>query len=363
MAATVQCMHVKAVKKEPTDGNDRTSNASTVSTGTDGSDPGPVQSFVMKHFGSKQAYNKFKYRLNTCGDDEAKAKYESLQDTLKKDGDADEETRELEELIVAVTNKLPIDHIVRKRKIVDEKAGIGTEGWVSWTTAVKTEGYDVLLEQVETHQIDSRKHPGLLSSSKIKYPENLQVYMSSDVKVTTNAVRDEKVLSEVGSAEPDDHEAFLKEFASAKIGISSNVAGTTGGPSVGGISSASSDGSHQQGAPAQSDEEKSKIAIKALRIAHSAWDKNKREFTSLVQESVENENTSGSKCERTLAILIDECTQIDKLLVELEVDFLRGKWWKDVQLQDIATKCTDIKAKSLECREKGNALRQWFKMK
>ena len=132
------CMHAKAanvvVKKEQGeqgDGGGGSSGASTVSTATDGADMGPVQSFVMKHFGSKQAYNKFRYRLKTCGEAEAKSRYESLQDALKNEGAATEEdSQELEELIVSVTNKLPIDHIVGKRKIVDEKAGIGKEGWV-----------------------------------------------------------------------------------------------------------------------------------------------------------------------------------------------------------------------------------------
>ena len=87
------CMHAKAanvvVKKEQGeqgDGGGGSSGASTVSTATDGAEVGPVQSFVMKHFGSKQAYNKFKYRLKTCGDEEAKARYASLQDALEKEG-------------------------------------------------------------------------------------------------------------------------------------------------------------------------------------------------------------------------------------------------------------------------------------
>ena len=40
------------------------------------------------------------------------------------------------------------------------------------------------------------------------------------MKKTTVAIRDEKDLPNVGSAEPEDHEASLKEFASARIGSS-----------------------------------------------------------------------------------------------------------------------------------------------
>jgi len=91
---------------------------------------------------------------------------------------------------------------------------------VSWSKAARDEGEDVLLELIESGGIKSRLRPGLPPNSKITYPHNQQVFITTEkIKKQEGAV-EETELNEIETAEdPAGHEAFLKGFTSHKVQI------------------------------------------------------------------------------------------------------------------------------------------------
>ena len=111
----------------------------------------------------------------------------------------------------------PVDTIIRKRKIASSSAQSTTEGWVSWNTAVTQEGEEVLLELVETRAIASRIHPKLGTTSKVPYPKNLQVWLSTETSTKKKETCDEETLAEGTEVNPETHEKFIKKFATEKI--------------------------------------------------------------------------------------------------------------------------------------------------
>jgi hypothetical protein len=129
-----------------------------------------------------------------------------------------EALQEFVEMIVTSRGALPANAISRKRKHIDETTNDIEEGWVSWATAAKAEGEDVLLELLETGEIPNRRHPKLSLASKIRYPNDLQVFLSHEKVHKKEEAHDETELTETMDAEQaHDHETFLKEFTAAKM--------------------------------------------------------------------------------------------------------------------------------------------------
>ena len=108
-------------------------------------------------------------------------------------------------------------------------------------------------------------------------------------------------------------------------------------------------------------DEKTKIAVASLRKTHSQWGRSKREINGLVAQSEENHNTQGSKIERDLHKLVEDCTSMDDELVNLEqVSIVKGRL-DDDQVKEVAELCARIKSATDAGREKGQALKAWFK--
>ena len=251
-------------------------------------------SFVDRVFGSKAKYNSFIYRLRKKNA-QVQEDYKELQD----EGE-DEAIKEFVAMIVSSRGPLPADAISRKRKHIDETTKDIEEGWVSWSTAAKAEGEDVLLELVETGEIPSRRHPKLSHTSKIRHPNYLQVFLSKEKSHKKEGAHDETELSETTDAEQaHHHETFLKEITAAKMNamIEKEASSSATMSSRASVTS-SEDVSNIQGKPPV--DEKTKLAIRHLRKQHSSWDRTKREFEGAVAESKMNDNTQGSKIEKEL---------------------------------------------------------------
>ena len=64
----------------------------------------------------------------------------------------------------------------------------------------------MLLELVETRAIASRIHPKLSTTSKVPYPKNLQVWMSTETSTKKKETCDEETLAEGTEVNPETHE-------------------------------------------------------------------------------------------------------------------------------------------------------------
>ena len=169
------------------------------------------QTMLGEFFGGcKERYNKFNYRLGQMGE-EANKHYKEIQAT----SDNSEVLAFIEDVIQSKGK--PVDTIIRKRKIASSSAQSTTEGWVSWNTAATQEGEEVLLELVETRAIASRIHPKLGTTSKVPYPKNLQVWLSTETSTKKKETCDEETLAEGTEVNPETHEKVIKKFATEKI--------------------------------------------------------------------------------------------------------------------------------------------------
>ena len=348
------------VKEELVDGDGSASRSTEQSDDTEPTKMAEQQgqAFLERIFGNKKKYNQFNYRLKqACEADQSKYK------DLQASGD-DDELQVFVEAMLQSRGAPTADIISRKRSKLDEVGKKSEEGWVAWSKAARDEGEDVLLELVEAGVIPSRVRPGLPEGSKIEYPNNLQVYLKDEKLTKNQAARDEQELTETKDAEdPDQHEAFVKDFVSQKIMVKSqsehDAPARQSGSSDG--KSCSEETLSMAGASKQIDE-KTKIAMKSLRKHHSTWDRYKREFQGLVTQSQGNQNTQGSKIERDLQVLTEKGIEDDKALTDIEQKFIVKGVLGDDDIQRVADLCASLKNSYDSGKEKATGLKSWFKL-
>jgi hypothetical protein len=305
----------------------------------------------------KKNYNKFNYRLRGSSD-EVKSYFKEL--SKSKDTEAMEKFMSE---FVSLGGKVPDDFISRKRKIVDEESVTELAGWIAWEEAAAKEGSEALLAMVTAGTVDSRRHLKLPENSKIEFPKNLQIRFVSETTAKKKATVNEKTLNEHEDVTPECHEDFVKEFAMSKI--NNKRLGMQSASSV--VSDTASEGvppSEAGNPPTAKEKEdpRSKVAVQAMRKWHSAWDRNHREFAALIEKSMEHLNTKGCKFEKDLQVICDECSLVDKVLVQLEQKFLQGLPFTDDDIKLGAAQTAEMQSKIKEGSKKAAALRPWFKL-
>ena len=196
--------------------DDKKEQAPTIAAASHDKKEQQPDSYVDRTFGGKARYNRFSYRLKQAGP-ELTQQYEELKDA-KENTEKYERLKTFIETIVTSRGILPADAICRKRRKVDEVTKNSEEGWVAWSKAARDEGEDVLLELVESGAIKSRPRPDLLANSKIKYPNNLQVFIVNEtIKKKEGAVDETELTETADPEEPAEHEEFLKSFTADKV--------------------------------------------------------------------------------------------------------------------------------------------------
>ena len=178
-----------------------------------------------------------------------------------------------------------------------------------------------MLEMVEAQLVPSRRHAKLPPTSKIQYPFNLQIYHSKNKRVTSKGTLDEEALVEDKGVEPEDHENFLKEFATHRI--DTKQARPSGSECVSSLNESKSSLS-DDGKPQAKVCRKSHLAVQAMRVQHGIWDRTKRELEATILMSNANTNTKGSPMELSLGKVVEDGRKTDAKLVELECEFLQG---------------------------------------
>ena len=109
--------------------------------------------------------------------------------------------------------------------------------------------------------------------------------------------------------------------------------------------------------------ERDKTTVCNLRKANSMWDKTRRDYNALVLKSKAHENTIGCKFEKDLEVIIEEGTQLDVKIQNLESKYLRDEPFTNAEIIDGATwsqQLMDLMKNS--GNKKAAALRPWFKV-
>ena len=96
--------------------------------------------------------------------------------------------------------------------------------------------------------------------------------------------------------------------------------------------------------------------------AHNAWDRARREFSGVMMQSPQHENTKGCKFERNLAEDITKGNAIDAQICQLEQKFLRGERFTGEDVTSAATLTTDIKEIIKGGGRLVAAMKPWFKL-
>ena len=337
------------MKAEPADddGDSTVSTAAPTTTGGSSDGKSGVKAVISS---DKQRYNQFNYRIRTAHED-VKAYYKELVAAKDSEG--------LEQFmndVIGMAGNIPGDFISRKRKTVDEDESEERAGWMSWAKAAEIEGADVLLEMVQAGTVQSRRHPHLPASSKVQYPNNLQVRLVQQEEIKGKRTSDEDTLAERDAVDSHSHENFVKTFMATKVKNKHIAASSCGASSV------ASDAEDARSDKGGREDARSKIAVQAIRKWHSAWDRAHREYGALVARSADHPNTTGCKFERDLKDLCTEGEQLDKCLVALEEKYLRGVQFSNQELATGAETTAAMQAKIKEGGKKAAALRPWFKL-
>ena len=154
------------------------------------------------------------------------------------------------------------------------------------------------------------------------------------------------------------HEQFIKDFAERKTRIKYD------NDPVNSPRAHSSAASDVSATPTTQSiavvDEATKFAIKQLRKVHSQWDRQCREFQSIITQSKNHDNTQGSKVERELDEVTEKCIKIDSELVQIEQCFMVNGKLTAAEVKQVAQLCTDMKKLIDSGKEKSKGLKSWF---
>ena len=155
----------------------------------------------------KNLYNKVHYRCRLHGPEAVQHLKE-----LSQSGDVNAQAEFMQQVVETKGTNIEGVLMIKKRKIIDEKESVLSEGWVPWRVAAKKEGHEELLEMVEAGTVEARRNPKLPASSNITYPFNQQVWEEDLKSKTRHTTRDEQTLQEAVPCDNAAHENCLKEL-------------------------------------------------------------------------------------------------------------------------------------------------------
>ena len=296
----------------------------------------------------KAAYNKFKYRLNSM-DKEVK----DLWQQLKSQGEVHEQKEFFKDIVDCKPKTCP-ENILKKYKTIVKRVETGEDGkWVSFKYLSDRDGFDVVMEYINSKNVLCRRNPQLPPDSKIQYPFNQQLQF---VQATwsNKVISDDVQEQQAETSEDASMEYFLKEHEArqqARGSMDPKAAPSSCPPK------------HEPRTEEECKQqtEKSKVAIQAVRKCHSSWDRMKRDWQTVVKTSESCPNTQGSKLESDMKDLIASCSAIDQKIVDIESIFLSKSILTD---DEIVSSCQHVQSMTAECKvgaTKAQALRACFK--
>ena len=109
-------------------------------------------------------------------------------------------------------------------------------------------------------------------------------------------------------------------------------------------------------------DKKTQIAIKHLRKQVNAGDKFQMDLKQTIALSTKNENTKGSNIELELESMMKTIGATTEKLSAMEQIYRTPSNFSDVQLQEIAVLCDELKKDTKVAKEKDRGLKSWFKL-
>lgn len=261
------------------------------------------------------------------------------------------------------------EKVVKKRMISDVTEEADEKEWIPWHLAETREGHDVLLEQVKSKTVESRRHTKLPADSSIPWPQNLQIrYIREWEKKSRSTTEDTESKVEDQSEEAGND--FDTMWQGRKLNMVPESRATWNTSSQQGASLHSGGGSSVSNslpegmapmlAPPSADEIRDRAVVQHIRKAHNAWDRSRREFSSTILRSSECVNTKGCKFEADLNTIIAEGNMADDDLVKLEQKFLSGDRYQASEVEKAAGLTKDIKELIKKANKIVAAMKPWF---
>jgi hypothetical protein len=274
--------------------------------------------------------------------------WKSIQKGVK-DGTAN--AQELAEFVdTVITSKggnFEEEFLARCRTVADTTETGEEGGWIPWKEAADKEGEDCLLEMVQAGTVIVRRHPKLPLNSSIPYPRNQQVKYEREVwsrkRKTTEETTHHKKEEASGSAVASHNADFEAQVQS--VGKVSKKAEAAQGP--------------QEPQP-NANEQRDKEALTNVRKAHSAWDRARRDYMSVVSKSKQNESTKETKTEKDLETLIAAGNAADENICTLEVQFMGCKSFTTDDIADVVRLSQELHGLIKTGNKKAQGLRTWF---
>jgi len=346
----------------------------------------------------KGMYNTFNYNLKKVHEDVQEALKEYYKKlTQDKIGNAAEIKSLMECVIETKGTKIPpkvMEHLRKTRDVTSTNEG---GAWIPWKEAVAKYGEDILTEMVIAKTIASRTNAMLPPNSKIEWPRNLEVAALTESWNNKRMSIDE-TSNEVPAGSSTD---FENKFDEVQNMVKKMRADT------GMIKKKTPEDAGKPGAlPIP---EQDKVAVANIRKAHTAWDRNRREFSALISKSSSHANTKGCKFELDLQALVPQgitlqfmetfkvmtiCLFVvggpprsaripeidfrtwrvsilshhvtgkteDEVLQKLEQTFMRGETFTNDDLSLAAATCTKMADIIKTGNKKAVALKPWFKI-
>ena len=310
----------------------------------------------------KGLYNACNFRLNhpKCPP-EIKSKYQALC----KDG-TDAELLEMQLAIAGVKRKHYPEELLEKCRAIEKIETKEDKGqWVSWQTAERRDGYDVLMAMYKAGTITLRRNPKLPEGADVPWPRDQQVAYETECWSTKHRTIDRDRLNEPQAPNNDDaalefRRRFDETVAKAKAPARTIAAKASAPPPSG---TAAQRAVSPSPSPTKTHEEiaTEKAALASLRKAHNSWDRNKRDWSNAVTQSKENKNTRGSQFEKDLEFAIVKGDDLDKAIDDIEKRYRdAGNSFSNQLYEEGALKTKEFETFLKENSKKKTALTSWW---
>lgn len=337
------------MKKEPEELS--SSGGTEVAPASDAGD-GPARAWLHLLIDKdKPKYNKFAYRLRLFPE-EKRAEWA----LIKQRGDARTAEAFVDDVVAGKRKTIVEEKVVEKESKDQTK-----KTWTPFKKAAEWYGEDVVTVMIKAKTVLHRRMAKVPESADIKWPYYLEVKLDKESEVDSNTTKD--IVKNSSTVEdPDDEvrQAFDGTWAAAQRRAKAPRVATP----------ALCDGQMPAAAPSEAEsvgepttEEALKVAINAIRKAHSLFDKLERETTVVLEESRGNEYSGGCKLELTLTQQLKDGRKLDEQVRQYETSFAKGA--TKVRVDDIeasakaVTGLTDVMA---GVRKKTVALKGLFKL-
>ena len=247
-------------------------------------------------------------------------------------------------------------------RVVTNEDTAGTTGeWEPWRKAANEIGEENLREMVESGTMVTRLDPRLPPNSKIQWPNNQQVAHVREV--WSNLAKQTESKKEV-STKPQDEEGTKKSKKNLKrqkknkkkkFQWQSRPSGSQPSPQLQVVNEA-------KDKQLKDKLEKDKSVVAGIRRAHSAWDRQKRDWEALVEKSNQHPNTKGCKFESALSDLLAAGMTHDKVITAKESKHLRGEALSETDVAEALQECKLLHELMKNGSKKAQALRPWFNL-